>query len=175
MKFPLYLIVAGLLCASPVFGQHSTIEDFNKIAKIFAGRWIVDITFITDWPGQGKKGDKATGYKDLKLSEDGHALVGKEYGGKASATLMLVYNAASKQIRESGVDSGGTTWIAIYTIHGENITIDSTGSLADGSKIEGKYKATISDGGNTIKWTGSTTINGKRVDDLQDVQHRVGK
>ena len=51
----------------------------------------------------------------------------------------------------------------------------STGSNPDGSKIVGNAVINISDDGKTHRMAGSTTVGGKKVDDLRDVWRRVGK
>jgi hypothetical protein len=172
-SIPAVLIAA--LCALPAFGQQTTREDFKGFCQVMAGRWVGDITWILDWPGVGKKGDKVTGYSENKVSEDGHALLGRFFGGKASSSSITVYDAGAKQIRANGVDSGGTVWTAIYYKKDGKWTSHETGSLPDGSKYDGLYSVTISEGGNTHTWTGSTTTEGKKADELHDVWRRVSK
>jgi hypothetical protein len=87
-----------------------------------------------------------------------------------------VYDAGAKQIKEIGVDSGGTVSINIYSkVNATKWLQTSTGSLADGSKIEGRYEANITENGSTWTWSGTTTIGGKKQDDLHDVWRRVSK
>ena len=172
-SFTIVMIVA--LSALPAFGQQATREDFNELMKVMAGRWVGEVTFIADWPGVGKKGQKVTGYSEIKIAEDGNALSGRNFGGTGSGTWLIVFDAAAKQIKEAGVDSGGTVWTASYFKEGGKWRYHQTGSLGDGSKIEGKYAIAISDNGNTHTWTGPTTIGGKSADALHDVFRRVSK
>lgn len=174
MNLALTVLIAALYTL-PAFGQQATREDFNEFTKASVGRWIGQITWIADWPGIGKKGDKATCYAENKISEDGNALISKSFGGNGSGTSITMYDAGAKQIRESGVDSGGSVWTAIYFKEGGKWASTSTGSLADGSKVEGKALATYTDDGNTVTFTGTVTINGKKADDLHDVYRRVSK
>jgi len=164
-----------LLAALPAFAQQATREEFKEYCQAMAGRWVGDVTWIMDWPGFGKRGDKITAYGENKISEDGHVMVTRFFGGPGSNAGTVVYDAGAKQIRGTGGDSGGSTWIAIiYKKNGKWISAE-TGSHADGTKYEGTYTVTISDNGNTHRWTGSTKIPGKKADELNDVWRRVGK
>ena len=168
-------VLVAALYAVPALAQQTTREEFNAFMKAMSGRWVGEITWVADWPGLGKKGDKVTGYSELRITEDGNALIGKFYGGSGSTTWITVYDAGAKQIRENGVDSGGTVWTVVYSKTGDKWVGVQTGSLADGRKIESTMTVTIADNGNTHTWTGPTTVGGKKVDDQHDVYHRVSK
>jgi hypothetical protein len=160
----------------PAMSQQATRADFNDYAKALVGRWVGQVTWVADWPGQGKKGDKVTGYSEAKLSEDGNAIITKFFGGTGSSSSIVVYDAGAKQIKEIAVDSGGTVTINIYSkVSPTKWAETSTGSLADGSKVEGKYEVNVTENGNTWSFSGTTTIGGKKQDDLHDVWRRVGK
>ena len=170
------VVVFVALSALPAMSQQATRTDFNDLTKALAGRWVGQVTWVADWPGQGKKGDKVTGYWEGKLTEDGNALTTKFFGGNGSASSMIVYDAVAKQIKEIVVDSGGTIFINIYSkVSPTKWAQTTTGSLADGSKIEGKYEANITENGNVWSWSGTTMIGGKKQDDLHDVWRRVSK
>ena len=60
------IFTIGMLCTLQGRADHhikkSTVKDFEEFSKILEGRWLVDIVFITDWPGlDRKKGDKIIG------------------------------------------------------------------------------------------------------------------
>jgi hypothetical protein len=168
------LVVATFVL--PAMGQQATRADFNDYIKATVGRWVGQVTWVADWPGQGKKGDKVTAYVEYKLSEDGNAVVTNFLGGNGSSSSIVVYDAAAKQIKEIAVDSGGTVSINTYSKASATKWLQTqTGSLADGSKVEGKFEANVSDNGNTWTWSGTTTIGGKKQDDLHDVWRRVSK
>jgi hypothetical protein len=172
------IVVVFLMAISalPAVAQQATRADFDEYAKAMVGRWVGQVTFVADWPGIGKKGDKVTGYGENKLSEDGNALITKGFSGTGSGSSIVVYDAAAKQIKELAVDSGGTVSINIYwKVSATQWAQSATGSLADGSKLEGKYEGNISENGNTWTWTGTTTIGGQKQDDLHDVWRRVSK
>ena len=79
-------VLIVVLCALPALAQQSTREDFKEFTKAVSGRWIGEITWVTDWPGLGKRGDKATGYSEIKMTEDGNAIIGRQLAGSGSAT-----------------------------------------------------------------------------------------
>jgi len=117
-----------------------------------------------------------TAYGEWRLTEDGNALISKNFGGTGSGSSILVYDAAAKQIKEMGVDSGGTVWINVYSkVSATKWAQTTTGGLADGSKLEGKYEAIITENGNRWAWSGTTMIGGKKQDDLRDIWRRVSK
>jgi hypothetical protein len=169
-------VVFVVLSTLPAMAQQTTRSDFDALTKALAGRWVGQVTLVADWPGQGKKGDKVTAYVEARSSEDGNALITKYVGGNGSASSIIVYDAGAKQIKEVNIDSGGTLQINIYSkVSATKWGQTTTGSLADGSKIDGKYEANIADNGNTWNWSGTTMIGGKKQDDLHDVWRRVSK
>ena len=173
---PAQIVLLIALSALPAMAQQATRADFNEFAKVMAGRWVGQVTFIADWPGQGKKGEKVTAYCENRIAKDGNAITTECFGGTGSGVSVIVYDAGAKQIKEMGVDSGGTTFTNIYTkVSATKWAQTQVGSLADGSKIEGKYEANITENGNTWNWSGPTTIAGKKQDDLHDVWRKVSK
>ena len=69
--------------------QESSRDDFLAYAKTQTGRWIGEVTWITDWPGLGKKGDKVTGYWEGKMAEDGNAVIGRFFAGNPPPALSF--------------------------------------------------------------------------------------
>jgi hypothetical protein len=164
-------LVTGI---TPAFSQDSTRADFDSFCKAMEGRWVGDVVWIADWPGIGKKGDRVTCYCEIRIAEDGNALIGKFYGGEGSGTWLTVYDAAKKEIRETGVNSGGTQTTHIYKKNGDGTWTDKmSGSNADGSTIKGEFFVEISDKGNRHSWSGKSMTGGKPNDPLQDVWRRV--
>lgn len=152
-----------------------TREEFREYCQMMTGRWVGDVTWDADWPGMGKRGEKATAYGEIRLAEDGHALVGRFFGGAGSWTWTAVYDAGARQIRSTGVDSGGTIWSVVFQKKDGKWLLTETGSMADGTKYDGKYTMTISDNGNVRRTTGVTTVPGKKADALNNVFRRVSK
>lgn len=173
----LSLLTALLLCAAvcPAVAQQSSREEFQEYGQAMQGRWVGDITWVADWPGLGKKGDKVTAYIESTLTEDGHALITKFYGGNGSGTGMVAFDPLDKQIKAMWVVCGG--YVGHTTIHkvdGKWVE-KGVGALPDGTKNEFTSTLTISDNGNTRTSTGSGTLGGKKVDDQHDVWRRVSK
>lgn len=153
----------------------SSRQDFEEYCKSWEGRWIGDVTWVADWPGLGKKGDKVTAYFDAKIIEDGNALLARFHGGNGSATLLTVYDPARKLIKERYVISNGfVSDGVIYKQDGAWHFRDS-GALADGRKTTAIGKRTTTDGGNTHTLTSTGTLDGKPTDPQNDVWRRVSK
>jgi hypothetical protein len=169
------LVLVASVSALQAFGQETTRKDFDDFAIAQKGRWQALITFITDWPGGGKRGDKVTGYRDCSVIEDGNAIYFRGYASKASHSGFVMYDANTKKILEQRVDSGGTVANIVWSKKGDKWAGAVIGSLVDGSKLEASVMLTFTDKGNTMTVTGSAMIGGKKTDDLQDVYHRVSK
>ena len=162
-----------LMLAPPAVAQESSRADFDELCKAMQGRWVGDVYWITDWPGFGKKGDKVQGYVEIRVIEDGNALLGRFYGGNGSGTWVTTYDAASRMIKDSWVSSGGTTWTKTwYKEDGRWVGV-LEGSNADGSKIKAKDILTISENGKKHSYSGATTVGGEAADELRDVWVRV--
>ena len=95
------------LFAFEVIGQESSRADFKEHCDAFVGRWVGDVTWVADWPGLGKRGEKVTAYIEARYIEDGQAMLLKFFGGNGSATLLTVYDAGANQIKSTWVGSGG--------------------------------------------------------------------
>ncbi len=168
-------IALALAAGTHAVAQQATVQDFEAFQRAMAGRWVGEVTWIADWPGMGKKGDKVTAYSQIEVAAGGHALLGHFHGGNGTGRWITTYDAASKQIREMGSDSGDTSWICTITMDSGKFRSRCEGALADGTKTTGDNTLTISDGGNTQRWRGTNTIGGQAADPLQDVWRRVGR
>ncbi len=91
--------------------QQSTFADFEAYRDAMVGRWVGEVTWITDWPGQGKKGEKTIGHVENRSEADGRVLSLSFYGGSGTSRSIVVFDAATGRIVETGSDSGGTTWV----------------------------------------------------------------
>lgn len=167
------LLVAFL--AAPVFAQESSREDFQEFCKAIQGRWVGDVTWVADWPGLGKKGEKVTCYWEGRVAEDGNVLIGKFFGGNGSETSLIYFDAGAKQVKWTMVSSGGNvTQNVVYRKDGK-WRQKSEGSNPDGTKTRYMSTATISDDGNTWTWEGSGTVGDEKTDDQHDVWRRANK
>ena len=169
------LMSVSLCFASEVIAQESSREQFQEFCKAIQGRWVGDVTWVADWPGLGKRGDKVTAYFEGRLAEDGNAMVGKFYGGNGSGTWIIVFDAGAKQIKGLFVTSGGAVnHTILYKKDGKWVE-KGAGSLPDGAKTEFVSTLTITNNGDTHTWTGSGSVGGKKHDDQHDVWRRVSK
>lgn len=163
------------ILASPTFAQTSTREDFQEFCETWRGRWAGEVTWVADWPGLGKRGETVTAYWEGRVTEDGNAMIGKFYGGTGSSTSFIFFDPGAKQIKWLWVESGGR--VSRSTMHKKDgkWVQEGSGTSPDGAKNEYVSTVTISDNGNTHTWTGSGTVDGKRVDDQHDVWRRMAK
>ena len=140
------------------------------------GRWLGEVVWIADWSGVGgKKGDKVTGHVEIKIIEDGNALLGRFFAGSGSATWITVYNSATKQIVETAGTSGGTVFQSVIYKKGGKWIQETTGSESDGRKITQRNVLTISKDGKTHKWSGGGAVGDKKTGELRDVWRRVSE
>lgn len=156
------LVTFTLLLAAPATAQDATRKDFDKLCSDMAGRWVGQVTWVTDWPGMGTKGDTVTAYWEGRMSADGNLMIGKFFGGDGTEIMLSYYNPAKHRIRWTSVDSGGTIDQAIvYKQDGKWIR-ESEITKLDGTTGHLKGIGTITDGGKTWTWI----INGKIGDDV---------
>ena len=154
--------------------MQSTQADFKEYCQMMQGRWIGEVIWITDWPGFGKKGDKVTGYEEWTIGEGGQVLQGRFYGGPGSGTALTHYDAGARKIQCRAVSSGGNVWNHVIYKKDGKWHFETTGSTATGKKITGSSIRHISDDGKTHRLTGTLKIDGKELDPLRDVFHRIG-
>ena len=134
-----------------------------------------DVTWVADWPGLGKKGEKVTAYSENTVTEDGNAMVTKFYGGNGSGTGLIAFDALAKQIKWMWVSSGGYVGQStLQKVNGKWVE-KGVGSTPDGTKNEWTSTVTIADNGNTHTWTGTGTLGGEKVADQHDVWRRASK
>ena len=151
----------------------SSQKDFKEFCGIMKGRWIGEVIWITDWPGFGKKGDKVTAYTEFAVGEGGNVMTGRFYAGPGSGTIMVHYDARTRQIWERAVSSGGNVWNHLLYKHDGEWHVQTTGSTSEGKKIAGTSVRTFSDKGKTQRWSGAWEIDGKKLDPLRDVFRRL--
>jgi hypothetical protein len=153
----------------------STREDFQAYCKAMEGRWVGEVTWVADWEGFGKKGDTVTAYGENTITEDGHALMMKFYGGNGSGSGIATFDAGAKQIKYLWVSSSGHVTHGIVSKQGDKWIDKGRGSTFDGAITTFTTTVTITDDGNTQTVTGSGTLGDEKVDDQRDVWRRVSK
>jgi hypothetical protein len=162
----LMMALLGTSFASEALGQQSSRNDFREHCQAFQGRWVGEVTLVADIPGVGKRGEKVTAYSEIRVAEDGNALIGKWYGGNGSATFLAVYDAGAKQIKAMEVTTEGEVGHIIFYKKDKKWIEERTGSKSNGTPTKYTNTVTITDNGNTHTWTGSGTV---------DVFRRVSK
>jgi len=161
--------------ASQCSAQETTREDFKKYCEISQGRWGGEVTWVADFPGFGKKGEKVTAYAENWVVEDGSAMIMRFHGGQGSATGIIAYDPRTKRIRSQGVDSAGGFGRSVVSLENGKWVERGRGCLGDGTETTFTSTLTISDNGNTFTFTGPSTVGGKKVDEQHDVWHRLSK
>ena len=151
----------------------SSQKDFKEFCETVEGRWIGEVIWITDWPGFGNKGDMVTAYSEFTVGEGGNVMTGRFYAGPGSGTVLAHYDARTRQIWERAVSSGGNVWNHLIYKHDGAWHVQTTGSTADGKKISGTSIRSFSDKGKTQRWSGTWSIDGKKLDPLRDVFRRL--
>jgi hypothetical protein len=163
------------ILASSALAQESTRDDFKKYCQISQGRWVGEVTWVADFPGFGKRGEKVTAYSESWVAEDGNALIVRFFGGKGSGTGLIVYDARTKRIRSQWTDSAGSFSRSVISLVDGKWVEKGAGCLGDGTENKFTSTLTITDNGNTWTFTGPSTVGGKPVDEQHDVWHRVSK
>lgn len=169
------LLLLAFSIADPALGQEATRGDFQKLCADMQGRWVGDVTWITDWPELGKKGDKVTAYWLGTVCEDGNVLNGKFMGGNGSETSMAYFDPAAKRIRSLAVDAGGSILRSIVYRKDGNWIQEQEVIKPDGTQGKLVCVGTITDGGNAWTWEFNGKIGDDEIKDQKDTWRRVSK
>ena len=171
LRYVFCFLLATLAIAAKA--EESSRADFEKICGLMEGRWIGDVTWVADWPGLGKKGEKVTAYSEWTRAEDGNVMNVRFFGGTGSASGMLAYDAAAKKIRGWYVVSGGYVGQEEFSVEGNTITIEGRGSLPDGRSDQYTSFRTFADDGASFVDTGSGAIDGKPNAEQRDTWRKI--
>lgn len=152
----------------------TTHKDFREYCKLCQGRWMCDITWAADWPGIGKKGDTVTAYVQHTLSEDGHALISKFFGGQGSETGIWSYDASDGLIKGTVVSSGGAVKSVKVRKTDEGWSSSEVGIEPDGTKVACSFTLTFQDGGKKAIGVGGGT-RGEEKFEFKNVWHKVSR
>lgn len=169
-------LTGAVLAASMVMGQAQQMGNLmQQYGDLFVGRWIGDVTLISDWPGIGKKGEKVVNHLAVRWIADRKGLEDESFGGNGTGKSIYFWDPASKKIKQYGVDSGGTFWEYECWKEDNKWVWKGGGRLADGTEYKGKGETVFSDGGNTFTLTGTFTMGGEKTLALHDVYKRASK
>lgn len=171
------LSIAGVvLAASVVLGQAEQKDNlFNEYGELFVGRWIGEVTLVTDWPGLGKKGEKVIGHTVTRWVADRKGIEDETFAGQGTGRAISFWDPVSKKIKSVGVDSGGTIFEGETWKEGDKWVWHFRGALADGKKTDGKGTVTVKDNGDTLIMEGEGTVGSEPMLPLHDVYRRVSK
>ena len=163
----------SLFLATSVVAEETSPADFEKYCDAMEGRWRGDVTFVADWPGLGKRGEKTVAFLDCKRTDDGRGLSIRFFGGAGSASGFAAYDAVSKKIRESFVVSGGYFGQREVVIDGDGFKISGKGSLPDGREHTVTIRRKLTNDGKEMVNSISGMIAGEPTDDTEEHWQKV--
>lgn len=181
MYLRILAVIVVLACAfSPATRADNqetmTLEEFQEFGELVMGRWVVDIKFVADWPGEDLgRGDRLVGYSHFTWLVDKMAIQGMNVGGNNSGVYLMVWDAATKQIKSLGTGTSGSTlevvtWKKSDGVYGWRIT---GGSLLDERTHSGSGEWVFSEDRKTMTIQGQTELGGAPLDPLKDVYRRL--
>ncbi|MCS7471583.1 hypothetical protein NZK35_33460 [Stieleria sp. ICT_E10.1] len=156
--------------------ETATREDFVALGKLQVGRWVGDITFIADWPGEELgKGDKVVAYTEYKWSADKNLIEREQDLGNSQIKQFFFYDAPAERIRFTWISSSGGSlvghcWKKSDLVFGWRIT---SGGMADGRVQTGEGETVFSSDRMTHSIKGSSKLDGKDLAPLNDVYKRL--
>lgn len=170
MSIPWALLPAATAdAAAPTPSLDTPLQEFGEMV---VGRWVGKVTMLVDWPGFGKKGDSVMGQVTFQWIADRPALEGADFLGTGTNRALYFWDPVVKKIRQTQIDSGGTTWEGwIWKEDGHWIS-KGTGSYADGTRYEGEMAILIRDG-NQLVYKGTIAVAGGNAEAFEDVYTRA--
>ena len=87
--------------------------------------------------------------------------------------FLYWWDAAAEQIKTVGVNSGGNHDEGTIEKQGAKLVWESSGSFADGQRVQYKGETIFEDNGNTKINVGATILDGVR-NEFRDVYRRAG-
>ena len=175
------ILTIGMLCTLQGRADHhikkSTVKDFEEFSKILEGRWLVDIVFITDWPGlDRKKGDKIIGYTEFERILDGTALEWTHYAAEGKFRAVFTWDAINSTIRSFLFGANGMLWQKTWWKEKEGVYgWETQGSYQrDGRQLTGSGKMIFEKDLKSMKWSSKNMKMGtQKLDELRDVFKKV--
>ena len=135
------VLLLAALSALPAMAQQTTRADFNELAKALAGRWVGQVTFVADWPGQGKKGDKVTAYGEQRMGtrSSAKALAGQDPSPRSSC-MTPVQNKSRRWAWTRAERSGSTSIPKSAPQSGRKPQLEV---LLTGARLKGSMRRTL--------------------------------
>lgn len=127
---------------------------------MLVGTWTGEGVYAADYPGVGKKGEKFTTTFTCRWTAGRAAIACEGKDTHATWTSLYFWNPATKQIRVSGVDSGGNYDEGTVVVNGKTMTYATAGHFADGQKVEYQRSSSYEQNGSIEAFTGKTILKG---------------
>ena len=159
--------------AQEINQRDSTPADFERFCELMEGRWVGEVTWVADWPGLGKRGDKSVAFLSYTPTDDGKGMLVKFVGGTGSATGLAAYDAVDKKIRFNFVVSGGYYGNEVISVDGNQLTISGIGSLPNGRKHSPRVVRSFTDDGKSFTDSASGEIEGEPTDTVTQIFRKV--
>lgn len=149
---------------------------FQEFGQACVGRWVDDVTYIEDWPDpKANKGGKAVSYEEFRWVLDGYGIEQVSFDNNSTGRLVFVWNSVSKQIIAIANNSGSGAAFATVKRRDDGVWVFNLtgGGMANGESMTGTVTWTITPDGKRIQTGGLLSLDGKLLDPMQDVMHRV--
>ena len=155
----------------------SSAAEFKEFGSLVAGRWVVDVTLISDWPGQAKKqGEKITGYSHFKWIADGKGIQWDDVGGTGVSRTLFTFDARTRHIKGFSVGTSMVWQVIIWKINDHEWGWQFTDAgTVDGQELTGEGCWLFKKDGKSLDIVGSVKRDGKDLPKLRDVFTRVAK
>ena len=156
------------------FGPQQTPSPLQEVAALLLGTWTGEGVYAADYPGVGRKGDTFTSRHTCDWVAGEAALRCEGNFGPAAFTDLYWWDAASREVRTVGINSGGNWAEGTISKQGAKLVWSSAGSLSDGRKVEYRGETTFQDNGNAYVAAGATILGGV-ASEFSDVYKRAGR
>lgn len=168
------MVFIATVAAIRVGAQQSAPMPLNDIGLLLVGSWTGEGVFAADYPGVGKKGEKFTSTVTCRWTAGRAAIACEGKDNQATWSAMYWWDAGAKVVRTVAVNSGGNFDQGTVAKEGAKLVWSSTGSFADGRRVEYKGETLFQDDGKTRIEAGATILGGVRSE-FRDTYKRVDK
>ncbi len=171
-KILISVTVLFAVALSASSGPQQLNTPLKDIGDLIIGEWSGEGIYAADYPGVGKKGEPFTSNHTCEWIVNQAAIRCDGTGFSLSSTSLYWWDAASKQVRNVGVNSGGNYAEGTVAKEGAKLVWEASGSFADGQLVTYKGETTFRDDGNTQISVGATILDGVR-NEFRDIYKRV--
>ena len=144
------ILATTVLAASIAVGEvERTDNPLHEFGSLIVGRWIGEVSVEADWPGVGKKGDKAMRTNTVRWIVDRNAIEIEWHMGEAMGKGIFFKEPTKNQITSYGVETNGGASKVIITKKDGAWVWTASGMYEDGTKYDVKGTTSFSEDGNT--------------------------